>query len=261
MAILMTDQCTQCQEVVAHLVKRHQWQLLPTKEFALRLHQRVIATGGEHHEGVLTTQAINLYCIEWYEACASEGERQERAFAELSRYLYDRALYQYKDAELATEFVQEALFRVFRLLHTCKNPGAFLTFTMFKVRQAATDYFRKRDRERLRTETLSEDQAIDRAGDGTNQFVDSTRLPLVETVIDVEKAEAVLERIAELIAQNPRAKNQFLAVILKYLYDWSDKEIARELGISVGNVHILRNRGRKRLGNDPVLSELWSGLS
>ncbi|MEM7127374.1 MAG: RNA polymerase sigma factor [Chloroflexota bacterium] len=253
----MTVQCSRCQEVALWLIHRYQWHLLSVENLTAQLHARTLQAEENHDKAFLTNQATNLYCVVLYDACGTEGESRERAYLELSHYLYDIAIYKYGDPELAEEFVQEAIFRTFRLLDRCREPGAFLTFATFKLRQAATDYFRKRDREQKRTESLPEAFETDVVDNPTDQLPDLGLPPLEELVISVEWAERILNRIVELIQQQSRAKNQFLAVILKYLYDWSDQEIAQELDTSVSNVHLLRSRGLKRLRDDSSLYEFW----
>ncbi len=50
-----------------------------------------------------------------------------------------------------------------------------------------------------------------------------------------------------MIQANPRAKNQILAVALKYLEEWTDEAIAEALATSVANVQVLRSRGLVKL--------------
>lgn len=254
---VMICACIPCQAVTTHLIQNRQWELLPAAEFARRLHERAADGHSDHNESTLLRLATNLYCLELYDACRSEGQRQEKAYAELSRYLYDRAIYKYKDADLAQEFVQEALLRIFRLIDTCNHPGAFFEFAYLKLWQAATDAFRKRDRANQHLMHLP-DSDVDEHRDGQAALWIDEDLPRADDVVaSQEQVEQVLGRFTQLIEQSPRAKNQYLAVMLKFLYEWGDDEIAQKLETSVSNVHVLRTRGLKRLRGDAELRGIW----
>ena len=81
-----------------------------------------------------------------------------------------------------------------------------------------------------------------------------------ESVIAGDLANALLARVGELMQQAPRAQQQFKAVLLKFLYAYSDEEIAEELATEVQNVHVLRSRGLKRLREDEVLRRLFEDV-
>lgn len=49
---------------------------------------------------------------------------------------------------------------------------------------------------------------------------------------------------------------QRLALVLRYVHDLSDAEIAAALGCRTGSVHALLSRGRKALRYDPQLAEI-----
>lgn len=49
---------------------------------------------------------------------------------------------------------------------------------------------------------------------------------------------------------------QRLAIVLRYVHDLSDAEIAQALGCKVGTAHALLSRGRATLRDDPQLAEL-----
>jgi len=63
-------------------------------------------------------------------------------------------------------------------------------------------------------------------------------------------------RLEEIFREAPQARNQLQAVFLKFLFGYSDEEIAVTLGTDVPNVHVLRSRGLKRLRGDPELRGL-----
>lgn len=266
----MTLDCTLCQEVVSKLINRYQWSLLSLEELTRQLHQRVTKsvpypTGEnnphvEHSQQYLSEQAVNLYCETWYHACCGEGTERENAFAELARHLYDQALYKYKDPSLAQELAQTTIVNIFQKLDTCRKPGAFLAFVHLKLRQAATDHFRKRDREQQRIKTLPDSTETEFAESTVDWLVDLGLPPLDQMTVNIEITTAILQHITQMVQDSPRAKNQFFAVIYKFLYGLSDSEIAQTMETSVSNVHILRTRGLTRLRKDETLRNYWADL-
>jgi len=233
-------------------MERHDWQLLDESDFCQRLTERARSAGEQSAEG-LTREAINIYCEVWHAACDAQGERRNRAYQELARYLYDRALYKYRDPELAHEVTQEAIVLVAEQLGNCQSPGAFMAFAMLKLWNAATAYFRQRDRHSKHTTDLPE-------ADGPQQELSEPTMVASASpeavAVDADLATAVVLRVGEILQMAPRAENQIKAVVLKFLGSYSDEEIAAELGTDVSNVHVLRSRGLKRLRNDPVLEKL-----
>jgi RNA polymerase sigma factor (sigma-70 family) len=251
-----------CDKVVSHLLERHGWQLLEKQGFARRLLARAQAAateGAEPLEGeALTALAVNEYCLVWYEACRSQGSVQSRAFSELARYLYDRAVAKYGDPALAQEVAQDALVLVYEQIESCRNPGAFMAFALLKLWNAATSYFRRHKRLLEQSETLlaheggDEEAASEEAG---ADWVD--RQPLPDAVAsDSERGEAIMARVTELLHDSPRAHKQLLAVLYKFVHGYSDQEIAAALETDIAGVHVLRSRGLARLREDAQLRAL-----
>jgi RNA polymerase sigma factor (sigma-70 family) len=249
-AVIADSLPAQCRRVVDQLVQRHDWQLLDRQQFTGQLLLRAEESGAQGDEA-LTRQAVNLYCRAWYEACRGHSPHQARAYQELAHYLYDRALRKYGDADMAQEITQEAIVLVYEQIEECHNPGAFMAFALLKLWNAATTYFRMRARHVDRTELLPADEADDYAAD----WVD--RLPPPETAaVERELAATLMARIHELVGASPRAQKLYLAVLYKFLYGYSDQEIADALQTDVAGVHVLRSRGLSRLRADPVLRQL-----
>ena len=250
----MSDLRTRCQQIVETLVVRHDWQLWTRVEFAQQIEERVKAD--EVDEEALTKLAVNLYCGVWHEACGSSGARRMRAYNELARYLYDRALHKYHDLEMAQEITHEAILLISQQLDQVRNPGAFLAFALLKLWNAATTYFRQRDRHARRSEPLPDPSDVEQPGE-----VADLQTPQPEAaVVQGELERFVRARIDALIADAPRARSQFQAVLLKFLHGYSDAEIAETLETDVASVHVLRSRGLNRLRTDVVLIRLFEEM-
>ncbi|MFN8494084.1 MAG: RNA polymerase sigma factor [Caldilineaceae bacterium] len=244
-----------CQQVIATLLQRHDWQLLDATSFCDQLTVQARAQALSAPDALMKL-AIHLYCQRWYTACRSPDQQRPRAYTELAHYLYNRALHQYGDGEVAQEITQEALLLVAQQLDQVQNPGAFLAFALLKLWNAATAYFRQRDRHARRIQPLPEPSAEEQPAD-----LADPQAPQPETIIaDNELERQVRQRIEALITVAPRARNQFQAVLLKFLEGYSDAEIATALETDVANVHVLRSRGLNRLRADGVLRQLFEDL-
>jgi hypothetical protein len=122
-----------CRNAIAHLIARHDWQLLDRDEFVRR-------TLAELHTDVTADPqraAIYTYSKALHLACSgAEGpERQRRAYTELFRYLYDSARRRYPD--VCHDATRRALERVFTSFERCRQPGAFLAFALQHLMDAA----------------------------------------------------------------------------------------------------------------------------
>jgi RNA polymerase sigma factor (sigma-70 family) len=87
--------------------------------------------------------------------------------------------------------------------------------------------------------------------------------PLALLLEDEQPAAAECDRDAVLAARKALAAafavlspKQRLALVLRYVHDLSDAEIATALGCRTGTVHALLSRARKALRYDPQLAEI-----
>lgn len=87
--------------------------------------------------------------------------------------------------------------------------------------------------------------------------------PLALLLEDEQPAVPESDRDAVLAAREALAAGldglppkQRLALVLRYVHDLSDAEIAAALGCRAGTVHALLSRGRKTLRYDPQLAEI-----
>lgn len=247
-----TSAPTDTQQLIRHLLHKHGWQLLDEADLIQRLQARAATDAvGLDDPVALNKLAVNLYCETWHAACNSDGARRHRAYTELSHYLYDHALPKYRDPDLAHEITQDALILVHEQLVNCQNPGAFMAFALLKLWNAATAYFRRRDRQAAHITDL-----IDAEDEDAREPADLTTPTPEASALATEVKTTLLQRISELVQSAPRAEKQFKAVLFKFLYSYSDEEIAVALATDVANVHVLRARGLKRLRDDPMLRRL-----
>jgi DNA-directed RNA polymerase specialized sigma24 family protein len=255
-----------CQAIVDQLIARHGWALLDAAEYGRRLQIRVQAVWPAAAPNAapelpdaetLTKLAVNLYCEVWYEACAGAGERRLQAYSELARYLYDRALYKVNDGDAAQEITHEAILLVADQLPNCRNPGAFMAFALLKLWNASTAYFRARDL--LARQTLAMPGGGDEEPGG--DLPDRTAVTPEDAAVRSEIKDQLMARFVMLMLESPRARNQLLAVLLKFMSGLSDEEIAAELATDVPSVHVLRSRGLKRLREDGILRDLFRAIT
>ena len=241
--------------VVRQLIERHDWRLLNEVEFAHRLSVRASEQSPTHTEA-LTKPAINIYCEVWHAACGEQGEQRTRAYTELARFLYDRAIHKYREPDIAQEIVHDAVILVYEQLENCRKPGAFMAFAMLKLWNAATTYFRKRDRARNLEEMLVVPENISSLISAGGASGAPER-----AVLDADQSRSILNRLEAVMQESPRGQKQLQAVYLKYLYALSDREIAEYLDTDVNNVHVLRSRGMKRLRQDVQLRRLANEIN
>lgn len=211
---------------IAQLLANQDWQLVDADALLSAVCE---SSDVDDTAQMLRRRAIHEYSKVLYDACCQHKDpaRRERAFHELHRYLY-RAVYN-RWPELAEDITQQAVLIVAEQLDRCRQPGTFLSFALFKSRDAMKRVLRDEERWRTRTTPLSE------------TFVDEAVRPLAARVISEERTAAVQSAVALL----PARLQQVL--MLKYDLGYDDAEISKQLDITVNYVRVLRNRARKRL--------------
>jgi len=223
-----------CAQAADALVARHGWQLLDRAEFARRALEHL-------RSGVAADArraATYAYSLALHAACSgSEGrERQNHAYAELFRYLYDSALHRYPG--IHEEVAQRALAQVFASFGRCRQPGAFLAFAFQHLLDAA------RSLRREHAGTLAEQ-------------ADAGQPDPSDMVIAGELRARFEQLAAEFLRRHPRAARQFAALRLKFIDGLDDPTIAGQLGKSVQNVYVLRARAIEKLRAEPA----WRALA
>jgi len=233
--------------IVDALIARHGWQLLERGEFMRRTHEHLQTSGADDAGRV----AVYVYSRALHAACAGgEGaERQNRAYTELFRYLYDCAAHRY--AGTHEEVAQRALARVFTSFARCREPGAFLAFALQQLLDAARALRREHAPAGSLAEPLGED------ADAVGALPD-TRQPDPSSVAILGELRSRFAQLAdEFLRKHPRASQQFAALRLKFIDGLDDTTIARLLGKPVPNVYVLRARAIEKLRGEPS----WRALA
>jgi RNA polymerase sigma factor (sigma-70 family) len=233
-----------CAQAVDGLLARHRWQLLDRTE----LGRRALDLLRNGAAGDAQRAATHVYSLALYSACSgAEGfERQNRAYAELSRYLYDIAYQRYPDTY--EEATQRTLARIYISFERCRQPGAFLAFAI----QQLLDTARSLRREEPPIQSLGAS-----GGAGEVELADDRQTDPSNAVIAGELRARFEQLAAEFLRMHPRAARQFDALRLKFIDGLDDQTIADQLGNSVQNVYVLRARAIEKLRAEPA----WRALA
>lgn len=221
-----------CRRVAHKLMKQYEWTLLPADDLAKQMRG---AIKPEAPEAELERVAKHYYTHALYQACLQEEDRQrrDRAYRELSRYLY-RAAYN-RWPELAEDAAQRALILVFEQIERCREPGAFLAFALWKLRHAFQIVQRARGKELTRDEITQRNPA--------------RKQPSAHSHL-AQKEQ--LHILIEAIGRIPDGRKR-QAIVLKYVAGLSDEEISARLDVTEGYVRVLRHRGIERLRENEQL--------
>jgi RNA polymerase sigma factor (sigma-70 family) len=237
-----------CVEAVDGLLARHQWQLLDRAEFARRALDHWSGGGASDAQRAAT----HIYSLALHTACSGgEGaERQNRAYTELFRYLYDIAFQRYPGAH--EEVAQRALVHIYTSFERCRQPGAFLAFAI----QQLLDTARSLQREQPPERSLAARSAAGAAELG--ELLVDEQQPDPSELLIAEELRARFALLAdEFLRKHPRASHQFAALRLKFIDGLDDQTIAEQLGNTIPNVYVLRARAIEKLRAEPS----WRALA
>ncbi len=203
--------------------------------------------------------AVNVYCHCLYLACRGDDgpARQERAFLELQRYLFELSFREVADLppDLRQEQVNETLLRVWKRIPVYHKPGAFLALAAMELRNVMRPWWARpanRERQPWEMPPTSIEQAPEQP-DGGGDDPDSR-------AISEELTRQVRDCFDDMLRRYPRARQQLEAVWLKYIGGLSDKAIGEYLEKPIANVHVLRSRGLSRLRAEPSWQQLAKDL-
>ncbi len=235
----------EAEQTITALVARYGWGLLPPDELAARAATAVAA-------GVAPRQAaFVVYTPLVYHACSgSEGpDRQERAFAELWRYLAQAALRVAPDLppDDREELVSETLATIYARIcdpqrpDRLRVPQALFAAALQQLRNVVRSWRRARpDPWEASFEPLVPDVGDDAE---RRDFAEQVRLSFV----------ACLNR-------SPRARLQLASVWMRHIQGMDTQATMAALDTSYAETRSLYSRGLRRLREDPdwrALASEW----
>ncbi len=254
-----------CEQVVVELTSRYDWRLLAPDTFVRivleRAQDAACPSQGQPTKAAIAQIVKNEYALTLYDACrpragAEHLSRLRRGYEELGRYLYDIAYHKCSGrSQGAEDATQKALLDIYRALSNdqCRAPGAFLAFSINKLRGALTWVERSH---RVGGKTPL---ALDDAATGPTVFR-ATEDPAASPAGQINQqllSEAIWAELQHKYQKHPRATQQLTAVILRHAFDYSIQEIAEALNSkSAGTVSTLLSRGKKKLANNQEFREL-----
>ncbi|MEZ4866489.1 MAG: sigma-70 family RNA polymerase sigma factor [Caldilineaceae bacterium] len=226
---------TPVQTAVRGLIQRYDWTLL-TEDELCREAQQVIAP--EQRAAEVEKLVTGCYAKALYTACCQidDSARREAAYIELRRFLYVNA--QKRDPIEAEDLAQAALQLVIVQLDQCHTPTAFFTFAIFKLLQVIKELRRRQ----AKAQQYGDDETE------VERVIEPQQQKLVDRLTREEGWALLLNAVADLPNERQRS-----VVLLKYVEELSDEEIAQQLGITANNVRVLRTRALSTLRSNPAL--------
>lgn len=241
-----------CREAVDQHLARHRSQLLERHFFLQQTldHLRAGVASSAHRAATWT------YSCALYQACSGkEGtQRQELAYSELFRYLYDCAYWRYRD--ICADVTQHALERIFRAFERVRHPGTFLAFALQQLRDAARAIRRKDSQP-----TKSLNAPVGSGDDELGMLLpDPGQVDPAKQVLIDDQRSRLEQVINEFLKRYPRAKTQLAALLLKHLEGLNEEEISQKLGKPVKSIYVLRFRAIQKIKRDPSWRTLAAEL-
>ena len=230
-----------CRATVRDMMVKYEWKLVSEGELVGRVLANAPRTAARSK---LRTLALQEYTLILYKACrqSNDQSQREQAFAELHRFIYRTAVSKWPD--MAEDLAQQALLLVHEQIESCRKPGAFLKFALFKLRQAETQLTRVLEKTRVEEQGEHHQQGYASGQQPSPHFQATQR----------EQLQVLLQAISQI----PDTRKQEV-IILKYFMELSDEEIATRLAVTANHVRVLRNRGIGRLKKDANLTRYFTG--
>lgn len=250
-----------CREIVRKMLADHGWQLVEeeerfTAEICAEICQRNF-TDTRQERLAIQRAVMRHYCVILYAACAGTVlSRQRRAFTELWNYLFPIALYKTHDSQVAQDLTQQALEKIWKRLAQCRDAASFLAWSSMVLLNEIRDWARKRKRLPLAsTEVLTETEL--RHSEDPAQLETQPVLVGSENKVTDQTINADLhQRLLYVIEKCLQDLRQRVIIIESFLNERGYKEIAEQLGLTIGNVHVLRHRALRLLRECHVFIEL-----
>lgn len=249
-----------CREVVLKTLADHGWQLVEDQgqfaaEICAEICQRGIADTTQERTAIQRA-VVRHYCVILHAECAgSNTPRQQCAFTELWNYLFPIALYKTHDTELAQDLTQQSLEKTWKHLSQCKDPASFLGWASMILINEVNDWFRKNKHLISDSFDVLTEEEINRSEEPPkselNQFSARHENGTTDWAMNAHLRQQLLDVIQKCL-KDPR---QRAIIIESFLNECGYKEIAEMLGITIGNVHVLRHRALHTLRKCQVFIE------
>jgi RNA polymerase sigma factor (sigma-70 family) len=225
-----------CQQVVHALITRHGWTLLPADELVELVLQ---STQAQYVSDSLERLVTCHYAIALHAACrlTEDLAQCERGYTDLFRYLHGVARRKWPD--IAEDVAQRALALIHEQIDRCREPAAFLTFALFKLRHAAQLEQHAHGNEPHPTA-------------GNSSLAEAVQEESETQVLAHERLHVLLDAIRRLPDERKRQ-----VLVLRFFGALSDEEISVRLGIKVNHVRKLRFDALKQLRKDRLLKEYF----
>lgn len=233
-----------CRNAVDTLIARYGSQLLERQIFV----QQTLNNLQAGIANIPYQAAMWTYSCALYDACSGmEGkERQELAYAELFRQLYDRAFWHYRT--ICADVTQQAIERIFARFEHVRQPGTFLAFAFQQLRDAARAMQRAE-----KSPTISLESPVGEGKDTLGMLLADLDQRDPGQQLLVEEQRLQLEKlIKEFMQRHPRAKQQMAALLLKHLEGLDEEAISQRLGKPPSSIYVLRHRAIQKIKQMPT---------
>lgn len=208
---------------------------------------------------------IHHYCFVLYAACAEPGSpRQRRAFEELTRHLYRIALFKTHDIHIAEDCAQQALFKIWRHLAQCREPGSFINWCNLIVLNTIREHFRAEMKKTQADEretwfplainpsdaspddvAPSQDWEDSADADASSKFENVLRSDMRQQLVDAIRASLKNETHVQVIVE-------------LFLNDKSFSQVAEQLRTTPGNIQVIKSRALARLRDCAEMVRLYT---
>ena len=195
-----------------------------------------------------------------YAACCDSfnEDRRNCAYEELLKFLHRVSYNKYRETGCCDDITQTALLNVIKKLNTCRAPETFVTFVLWQLRAAFTNYRRGKHRH---------DSVMVIIAPPNGDEKDDCNDILLENLLDedawiedlVQRRECIAVVIAAIEAL--RNGNHRDVLLMDLSESLCDAEIAIRLETPLNNIKKLRSDAKKHLAQDRNLKIYYAELS
>lgn len=157
----------------------------------------------------------------------------EKLYHDYHRLMFKQARRYFQDQNQLEDIVQLTCLKLIRYLPTIKqlSSNTLAAYIVSIVRSVSIDYYRNQDTART-TSFIDLDES----------FEENLRDPF--DLVDLEQNATTIEKLKWVILQLPEEDQ--LVLLGKYLYGWSDSELAGSLGVKSVTVRSRLFRAKKK---------------